>query len=987
MPLRLLVTDIPYKTSLLQHSLNTVLRAEPSGAQSSRQHYTYTSVLASVVLTDSLQLTYDGFEKLPDQIMNTRLVDYCNFTTVLVEEAPTTGNDSPALPNLIYNTFKGRLITENKRMTTALLLSSRHAVLSAMILDVVSTAVVLKLGPAKSSFEMVSRYGGRKPESTVHCFMPHCAHPPPQHHQQHPPPPLSQFRIISANTGRPEVSFHVAGPTYPSQQGGGAGPPGGPQLRGLHHPHHGGNPALPPPHQQQPPPQSQHSGGPPGPGPAPTSTPPGPADMNKQGPPHMQGQQQIQQGQQMQINYAVPSQSRPAGAQGYFTGPRGPAPPRIPTHRAQVVNMPTNNVGQQMFSPHQSPSDVAVIPQVQMQQIPQIYANQVVPAQLHPSQSMVFSQGQLPVFPGQPRHQNHVGTGFYTQGSHHQILMTTQQPLYQNYPTHATQAGAQYYYAANPVNLARPGATPGPGVAGTGLAGATAQQVVPGVPQPPSIAQAGQIPLGMVATSGLNMAAMPGDGGTVANPVVGSNIGKQPRRRFALDIVDPKTGKNVLFDDNNGTTPPRSGDSSSRETPQLNTGPGGMDVAAEFAARVAKVASEKSSPPPPQAPYLESPLSLDSVAQIVTVNGPDANTNNLLPQDDISQPDSAFSKHKMVALEEPNAWKQSQSSNVGNISSASNKHQSETNLVKTNIKIESDNNSNVVNQVIHINVRDSMAVAEIAQQSPVIVNIEPMQVEVPLQPPTPVVSALTNNPAVDVIHHKAGLKEPFPALKPVTTSVGSTSLNVQSPRRKRVDGAPTSSDKMGGPLTAAFVPSTPIQTVPVSVAPVVDARQREPSLPPANPTVPVVEAKPQKKSPSPTVLSEDAPVFIVLPQKEKKEEKPKEREKIAQIKELDKSLQNRGKDKTSQVKEQSRGREKSSQDKEKASQPHFRDREKSSPSHGHNKDTPPPTPTETVQGEILPPMPVVVKPLLSAPIVEHKQANGETTPEGSEGES
>nr|CAD7255787.1 unnamed protein product [Timema shepardi] len=793
--------------------------------------------------------------------------------------------------------------------------------------------------PAKSSFEMVSRYGGRKPESTVHCFMPHCAHPPPQHHQQHPPPPLSQFRIISTNTGSP---------TYPSQQGGGAGPPGGPQLRGLHHPHHGGNPALPPPHQQQPPPppQSQHSGGPPGPGPAPTSTPPGPADMNKQGPPHMQGQQQIQQGQQMQINYAVPSQSRPAGAQ-------------------------------------QSPSDVAVIPQVQMQQIPQIYANQVVPAQLHPSQSMVFSQGQLPVFPGQPRHQNHVGTGFYAQGSHHQILMTTQQPLYQNYPTHATQAGAQYYYAPNPVNLARPGATPGPGVAGTGLAGATAQQVVPGVPPPPSIAQAGQIPLGMVATSGLNMAAMPGDGGTAANPVVGSNMGKQHRRRFAIDIVDPKTGKNILFDDNNGTTPPRSGDSSSRETPQLNTGPGGMDVAAEFAARVAKVASEKSSPPPPQAPYLESPLSLDSVAQIVTVNGPDANTNNLLPQDDISQPETAFSKQKMVALEEPNAWKQSQSSNVGNISSASNKHQSETNLVKTN-KIESDNNSNVVNQVININVRDSIAVAEIAQQSPVIVNIEPIQVEVPLQPPTPVVSALTNNPAVDVIHHKAGPKEPFPALNPVTTSVGSTSLNVQSPRKKRVDGAPTSSDKMGGPLTAAFVPSTPIQTVPVSVAPIVDARQREPSLPPVTPNVPMVEAKPQKKSPSPTVLSEDAPGSIVLPQKEKKEEKPKEREKIAQIKELDKSLQNRGKDKTSHVKEQSRGREKSSQDKEKASQPQFRDREKSSPSHGRNKDTPPPTPTETVQGEILPPMPLVVKPLLSAPIVEHKQANGETTPEGSE---
>nr|CAD7261793.1 unnamed protein product [Timema shepardi] len=60
----------------------------------------------------------------------TRDSDYCNFTTVLEEEAPTTGNnDSPALPNLI--TFEGRLITENKRMTT-LLLSSKHTVPSAM---------------------------------------------------------------------------------------------------------------------------------------------------------------------------------------------------------------------------------------------------------------------------------------------------------------------------------------------------------------------------------------------------------------------------------------------------------------------------------------------------------------------------------------------------------------------------------------------------------------------------------------------------------------------------------------------------------------------------------------------------------------------------------------------------------------------------------------------------------------------------------------
>nr|CAD7448630.1 unnamed protein product [Timema bartmani] len=36
-------------------------------------------------------------------LLGTRDSDYCNFTTVLEEEVPITGNnDSPALPNLIY---------------------------------------------------------------------------------------------------------------------------------------------------------------------------------------------------------------------------------------------------------------------------------------------------------------------------------------------------------------------------------------------------------------------------------------------------------------------------------------------------------------------------------------------------------------------------------------------------------------------------------------------------------------------------------------------------------------------------------------------------------------------------------------------------------------------------------------------------------------------------------------------------------------------
>nr|CAD7586236.1 unnamed protein product [Timema genevievae] len=37
------------------------------------------------------------------KLLGTRYLDYCHFTTVLEEEAPTTGNnDSPALPNLTY---------------------------------------------------------------------------------------------------------------------------------------------------------------------------------------------------------------------------------------------------------------------------------------------------------------------------------------------------------------------------------------------------------------------------------------------------------------------------------------------------------------------------------------------------------------------------------------------------------------------------------------------------------------------------------------------------------------------------------------------------------------------------------------------------------------------------------------------------------------------------------------------------------------------
>ena len=53
--------------------------------------------------------------------------------------------------------------------------------------------------------------------------------------------------------------------------------------------------------------------------------------------------------------------------------------------------------------------------------------------------------------------------------------------------------------------------------------------------------------------------------------VASVSTGKQARRKHALDIVDPKTMKQVdIYEENDASsgTPPRSGDSSARDTPQ-----------------------------------------------------------------------------------------------------------------------------------------------------------------------------------------------------------------------------------------------------------------------------------------------------------------------------------------------------------------------------------------------------------------------------------
>ncbi|XP_021930528.1 eukaryotic translation initiation factor 4 gamma 3-like isoform X4 [Zootermopsis nevadensis] len=718
-------------------------------------------------------------------------------------------------------------------------------------------------------------------------------------------PHVSSYISRSSTPQRPEVGFHMPGAGFPQQQGG-AGPPSAPQLRAIHHPHHSGNPSIPPPHQQQPPPQaqSQHTGGPQGP--APTSTPPGPAEMGKQGPPHMQGQPPMQQGGQMPLNF-VPNQTRAQGSQPFF--PRGPAP-RMPNHRNQVVNMQPNNVGQQMFSQHMS-----------MSQVQQIYGQGVMPAQIATPQ--MFVQPQLSVFASQPRHQNHTGSGYYQQTAPQQILMTPQ--VYQSYQHPAPSA--QYYYQS-PVGLPRPsgGVTgaPGPG----GLAGAGSQPVMTGGPPSAQLGQpGGPVALGIVQGPGgvVGVGGLAGDS-TTAPTTTSATTGKQTRRRYAIDIIDPKTMKNVdVYEGSvaSSGTPPRSGESSARGTPQPNMGPGAMDVAAEFAARVAKAASEKSSPPPPPppppppvplVPQTGPPAYLES-SQVVTTNGPDPSGTNSISSSEGMSPGSilipgdalAISKQQIIVVDEssnitpvapptvspvagtPSTWKQGQlphspSTNLG--SKPSDCSNSKSNISNQAVSDEKVGLNKLVVDPQVVDFVPSSSVSEV-KISAVAVKDSDM---------TPVVSAQANAPTVEVVRSN---REQFPALKP------SAPLH-QSPRRKQSQ-RPEAASSVPQATTVALIPSAQT-TLP-------------PALATSREVAPTAEIKVSKK-PAPTEESTPSSAFPVT-------QSPKEK------RDQDKS-HGREREKSSSV-SQSRGeREKSASSSSSSSQHHVRDREKSS----RDKDKP-----------------------------------------------
>lgn len=127
-----------------------------------------------------------------------------------------------------------------------------------------------------------------------------------------------------------------------------------------------------------------------------------------------------------------------------------------------------------------------------------------------------------------------------------------QQFIHGSYPTQQPQAPQTYYSQFPPQPMSIP------------------RQVGPSAPTVPTTPQ--------------------GNNNQPQQPAMPAPLGpqqpKKKRREKAIPIINPQTGKDI--NEETESLPP-SGDSSARETPQPNSG---MQVVAEFAARVAIVASE-----------------------------------------------------------------------------------------------------------------------------------------------------------------------------------------------------------------------------------------------------------------------------------------------------------------------------------------------------------------------------------------------------------
>jgi hypothetical protein len=131
---------------------------------------------------------------------------------------------------------------------------------------------------------------------------------------------------------------------------------------------------------------------------------------------------------------------------------------------------------------------------------------------------------------------------------------------------------SDYYQSAEGIPRPSGGVTRAPSQGGLG--GTANQPEMGGGPPPAQLGQrGGPVALGIVQGPG-GVVGVGGLGGesTAGLTATSSSTGKQGRRVFFLDIIDPKTMKIVdVYVENaaSSSTPPRSGDSSARYTPQL----------------------------------------------------------------------------------------------------------------------------------------------------------------------------------------------------------------------------------------------------------------------------------------------------------------------------------------------------------------------------------------------------------------------------------
>ncbi|XP_012235318.2 eukaryotic translation initiation factor 4 gamma 3 isoform X2 [Linepithema humile] len=332
-------------------------------------------------------------------------------------------------------------------------------------------------------------------------------------------------------------------------------------------------------------------------GPAPTTTPPvhtpSPQEMGKQG--HLPTQPPS-----LQPVY-VPSQSRP-GSQSYYPTAQRPQQPRGINHRGggqggsgtPVVGMAgVGGGGGQPPAIYSHPASLPVQASAMYISQSQVHGLHTGP---HQPQSVYQMNNQIPIqFSGPPqRHQPHQNQPYYQTFQPPPTIITPPGVAF-GYHTTATQAHHNYYTYMNSsnMNLTRTSTSAVSGgaqhVAGP-LTGAQGAPVVPqGTLQQPTQQAQPLPPMGIPLSqtdvySGHNGAA------TNANSTTRS---RKPRGQNAiLDIVNPVTGKNISDEIYCSNETTQSGESSNRETPQPQNN--GAEVIADFAARVAKAATEES---------------------------------------------------------------------------------------------------------------------------------------------------------------------------------------------------------------------------------------------------------------------------------------------------------------------------------------------------------------------------------------------------------